>query len=108
MFQQLNDFVSRICAIIAENGFQLESASTCYTFEIFFFWQGICKQVSGSTTSGLCTDMLRAVGSSIFVSDADPMMKMKIVATLLTQRVCFLDSGERECIEKNIGVCRSA
>jgi hypothetical protein len=31
----------------------------------------------------------------------------EIVATLLTQHVCFLDSGEVESTEKNVGVCRS-
>ena len=33
--QQLRGFVSRMRSIIAESGFQMESAITCYTVEIF-------------------------------------------------------------------------
>jgi hypothetical protein len=62
--------------IIAENGFQMESASTCYTVEIFF--QRIFQRVFGSTASGFCTGVLRAIGSSVFVLDAD-MMMMRIL-----------------------------
>jgi hypothetical protein len=42
------------------------------------FSQGIFQRVFGSTASGFCTGLLRAIGSSIFVLDADPMMKIKL------------------------------
>jgi len=42
------------------------------------FLQGMFQRVLGSTASGFCTGMLRAIGSSIFVLDADLMMKRKL------------------------------
>jgi hypothetical protein len=65
--QQLDGFVSSVLGIIVESGFQMESANTCYTVQIFL--QGIFQRLFGSTASGFCTGVLRAVGTSTVFFD---------------------------------------
>jgi hypothetical protein len=46
--------------------------------QLRFFLQEIFQRLFGSTASGFCTVVLRFVGTSIFVLDADLMMMRKL------------------------------